>query len=97
VRELQNVMERLVQLIPNQVITPQDLEMCLDFTEEKLPVSATSGSAAVSTGRRTHMVTKEDILLALEENRYNRTLAAAALGISRKTFYRKLDEFQIVL
>ena len=38
-----------------------------------------------------------DILRALEENRYNRTMAAAALGISRKTFYRKLEEFQIEL
>ena len=41
VQELQNVMERVVQLIPSQVITPQDLSVCLDFSLENLhPVSA---------------------------------------------------------
>lgn len=96
VRELQNVMERVVQLIPNQVITPQDLELCLDFVQESpaAPAAAMQMPVRRSPGRQ---VTREDILRALEENRYNRTMAAAALGISRKTFYRKLEEFQIEL
>lgn len=96
VRELQNVMERVVQLIPSQVITPQDLELCLDFvgTGRTAVTAASPPPARAAQGRH---VTREDILRALEENRYNRTMAAAALGISRKTFYRKLEEFQIEL
>src|SRR5699024_9065643 len=96
VRELQNVMERVVQLVPSQVITPQDLELCLDFVcTVRTAVTAPSPPPARATQGR--HVTREDILRALEENRYNRTMAAAALGISRKTFYRKLEEFQIEL
>ncbi len=97
VRELQNVMERVVQLVPSQVITPQDLELCLDFvsTGRTAVTAASPPPARAAQGR--HVVTREDILRALEENRYNRTMAAAALGISRKTFYRKLEEFQIEL
>lgn len=99
VRELQNVIERVVQLIPHQLITPQDLELCLDFTVDHstlLPVPNHS-SPPVSENRRRQSVTREDILQALEECKYNRTLAAYALGISRKTLYRKLEEFQIEL
>lgn len=96
VRELQNVMERVVQLVPSQVITPQDLELCLDFVGTgRTAVTAASPPPARAT--RAGTSPREDILRALEENRYNRTMAAAALGISRKTFYRKLEEFQIEL
>lgn len=94
VRELQNVMERVVQLIPSQVITPQDLELCLDFTEDE-PAAQTP--QPVSSARRSRTLTREDLLKALEGTHYNRTMAAAVLGISRKTFYRKLEEFHIEL
>lgn len=95
VRELQNVMERVVQLIPHQIITPEDLELCLDFAEERPPIQAVP--AAPSAGARGRTITREDILQALEGTRYNRTMAASVLGISRKTFYRKLEEFHIQL
>jgi len=49
-----------------------------------------------TTSKRT-AVTREDILQALEACRYNRTMAASYLGISRKTFYRKLEELDIKL
>lgn len=92
VRELQNVMERVVQLIPNEVITPQDLDLCLDFSiaaQLKAPRPAEPAPAGE--------LTRERLLQALEENRYNRSLAARALGISRRTFYRKLEEYHIIL
>lgn len=109
VRELQNAMERVVQLIPSQVITPQDLSICLDFPPD-LPLenirhaSAISSSTAMplpvvppnTVSKRTSL-SKEDIIEALEFCHYNRTMAASYLGISRKTFYRKLEELNIRL
>lgn len=100
VRELQNVIERVVQLVPHQVITPRDLEQCLDFTvsqDELLSPEAAVPPRAEPSSRRRTSVTREEILRALEECKYNRTLAAYTLGISRKTFYRKLEELQIEL
>ena len=47
VRELQNVMERVVQLIPSQIITPQDLSICMDYPIDAAlidEVERTSGS-----------------------------------------------------
>ena len=97
VRELQNVMERVVQLVPSQVITPQDLELCLDFVDTGRAAAPVASAPQPVRAGQSRQVTRDDILRALEETRYNRTMAAAALGISRKTFYRKLEEFQIEL
>ena len=105
VRELQNVMERVVQLVPSQVITPQDLSICLDFPLENPPVSPVSPeppppAPADPKPRRSSKktpITREVILQALEDCHYSRTMAAAYLGVSRKTFYRKLDELGIQL
>ena len=94
VRELQNVMERVVQLVPNDIITPQDLTACLDFPAEP---QAAPRVESPSPARKRQTVSREELLQALEHCRYNRTLAAAALGISRKTFYRKLEEYGIDL
>ena len=94
VRELQNVMERAVQLVPSNVITPADLEMCLDFPLHSSPPEP---PAERITEKKRPSVSREDILRALENCHYNRTLAAASLGVSRKTFYRKLEEYNIEL
>ena len=91
----------MVQLIPHQVITPQDLEMCLDFAVDHRGLHASPTPVLTATPqptpRKRQVITREDILQTLEACKYNRTLAAYALGISRKTFYRKLEEFQIEL
>lgn len=94
VRELQNVMERLVQLVSSDVITPEDVLLCLDFPPEELPDMA---PAAPRQERRRREISREEILQALEACHYNRSRAADRLGISRKTFYRKLDELGIEL
>ena len=92
VRELQNVMERVVQLVEGEVIEPDDLIQCLDFPPESLPEPVKAPPR-----RSRQSLTREDIMQALEHCHYNRTLAAAALGVSRKTFYRKMEELDITI
>jgi DNA-binding NtrC family response regulator len=59
--------------------------------------SATSGaSAALSTGvLDLQALEKKAILQALQKFNNNRSAAAEALGISRRTLQRKLKEYQI--
>lgn len=47
----------------------------------------------ISSGNKT--LTKEDILMALEKARWNKSKAASLLGIARRTIYRRMEEFNI--
>ena len=62
--------------------------------EAALPVLETSGSQPPIRGKR-KALTKEDIYEALAACGNNRSEASKYLGISRRTFYRKLEELGI--
>ena len=55
--------------------------------------SAGGAGPAVRTGTTLADAEKEKILATLAEARYNKTLAAEMLGISRRTLHRKLNEW----
>ena len=119
IRELQNLIECIVQLYPDSKILPQHIleNLTLENTETifhpvgtlgnplnafpSMPASTenadTSSSASVpaAAGKRRKRITEEDLLNALEACDGNRTQAATWLGISRKTLYRKLEQFGI--
>ncbi len=52
------------------------------------------GAAGTATGMTLDEMEREHILATLERNDGNRTASAAALGISRRTLYYKLEEYQ---
>ena len=85
IRELRNVIERGVILAENGVITenalPRELSMQAEGENDFLSLEA---------------VEKEHIAKVLACFSNNRTLAATALGISRKTLYRKIREYEIM-
>jgi len=85
VRELRNVLERSVILSENGIITNQALprELVSDQPEDKAPASPLS----LETVEREHI----SKVLSLYEG--NRQKAAEALGIGRKTLYRKLKKY----
>lgn len=95
VRELQNLIECIVQLYPDDMICPQ-------FILENLVSSHKRPSVEIPKPlmRKMHVkpqsLTREDILAAIKECGYNRMNAAEYLGISRRTLYRKLNEFNIL-
>jgi len=85
IRELKNTLENICILCKSSTITRGDLPA--DFggptREEPLP----------------HMkdaYTPQAIQQALEEAKWNKTRAAGLLGISRRTLYRKLQEYHMV-
>ena len=99
VRQLRNVIEKMVVLASGPKLTVDDLPFEIANGEaESLPlhvqektVAVTAPTNAVPTsladGERTH------ILAALERYRGNKTKAAAELGISRRTILRKMKEW----
>jgi DNA-binding NtrC family response regulator len=93
VRELKNLVERLVILTPEEVITEEDARMAL-------PVLASAGPTTGSRdGYYTPGVAMRDmqeaferdiVMRALDHHRGNATHAARDLGLERSHFYKKM-------
>jgi two-component system, NtrC family, response regulator len=86
IRELQNRVRRAVIMTDKKRITPEDLELVP--SEDDAPVHRTLKEAREALERR--MVTQ-----ALQQHRGKVAPAAAALGISRPTFYELMEKLGI--
>jgi DNA-binding NtrC family response regulator len=86
IRQLRNVVERVVVLAQGGKITQRDLP------KELLPVAQPGTSSNVKSLRE---VESKVVIDALRECRGNKSKAARLLGISRKSFYRKLSDMQV--
>ncbi|QQG65229.1 sigma-54-dependent transcriptional regulator [Desulfobulbus oligotrophicus] len=84
IRELRNVIERSIILAENGMIT----ERCLPG--ELIESAETEGSAL-----SLESIEKQHILKLLNAHGGNRQKTAEVLGISRKTLYRKLQQYSI--
>jgi two-component system NtrC family response regulator len=88
IRELKNVLERATILAENNLITsallPLELNTC-PYEPDTFDASVPLQSLAD--------VEKNHVLKVLEQLHGNRTKAAQVLGISRKTLYRKIQEY----
>jgi two-component system response regulator HydG len=97
VRELRNVIERAVALCPGVEIQLSDLPEAIRCLADS-PASAVQTRSALQVSHGTLAQTKEDaeaarITAALARNNNNRLRAAAELGISRMTLYKKLYRY----
>ncbi|MEX2607562.1 MAG: sigma-54 dependent transcriptional regulator [Kiritimatiellia bacterium] len=90
IRELRNVMERMVVLSRGDKLTLRDVPP--EIKEGKAPVTSTGPLKGATSMQEAE---KKMIMQALSDNRSNRTRAAEQLGISRRTLHRKLHEFQL--
>jgi two-component system, NtrC family, nitrogen regulation response regulator NtrX len=90
VRELKNVIERLVIVCPQEKIEPHHLPPEL---YRGLPRPPQSIAATLQQARSAYE--REFILRKLEENQWNMTRAAAALGLERSHLYRKMKSLGI--
>jgi DNA-binding NtrC family response regulator len=87
VRELENAVERAVNLASGELVTEADLPAAITLQGAGMPRAA---DLHESDGER------ERLLAALERCRWNHGRAAAALGISRTTLWRKMREHRIL-
>jgi DNA-binding NtrC family response regulator len=100
VRELRNVIERAVALCPGAEIQISDLPEPIRSLAN-LPSPAVPAGPVVRVTKGTLAQAKEDaeaarIAAALARNRNNRLRAAAELGISRMTLYKKLYRYGLM-
>ena len=99
VRELRNVIERAVILEKGPRLSASGLALSLRSKGDlstPTPAPATEGGAPIaSIGMTLDEVTRRMILRTLEATHFNRTKAAALLGVSAKTIYNKLKAWEI--
>lgn len=92
IRELENVIERAAILCRNDVIEPQDLS--LPSTPMALPGSSRS-DGTIGTPIPLKEIERLHIEEVLKSFRGNKAESAKVLGISLKTLYTKLQQYQI--
>ncbi len=86
VRELRNVIESIVVLTKNKVITEEDLPPYILSKEEETYLKLPAGISLEEAEKRL-------IKFTLENTGGNKTKASEILKIGRKTLHRKLDEY----
>jgi two-component system response regulator HydG len=90
VRELQNCIERAIALTRHPEIRVEDLpETVRTFKRSHVLVAASDPSELVPLAE----VERRYVLRVVEAAGGNKSLAAQILGITRKTLYRKLEEY----
>ncbi len=90
VRELRNLVERLVIICPSPRIEPHHLPPELFRGASKSPQKPYESLHEARSAYE-----REFVLRKLEENRWNMTKAAAALGLERSHLYRKMRSLGI--
>ena len=90
VRELSNIAERLAVLSGNGIIEPGDIEGM--FSHPPADSDAVSEKRLISSSSSVDM-NRSILLKALEESNYHYAKAAAKLGISRTTLWRRLKGY----
>jgi two-component system response regulator HydG len=84
VRELKNAIERALNVASGEMITEADLPATITL---KTPVAAVRASADLSE--------REQLVSVLDRCHWNQSRAAATLGISRTTLWRKMRELRV--
>jgi two-component system nitrogen regulation response regulator NtrX len=92
VRELKNLVERLLILSPGEKVTREDVLAAAGGARPELSTSL----LAVSTLREFRDLSERMFLLhKLEENNWNVTQTAQAIDTPRSNLYKKLDQYDI--
>lgn len=102
VREMENLVERIVTLYDDTHIRPEHLPAEISGERRPAPEGVPAVEARGSSDRprtggtvRLEDVEREAIQRALVETRFNKKRAAEKLGISRPTLYQKIRRYQL--
>lgn len=93
IRELENVVGRAALAAGDGVILPDHIRFDSESDEGEREVGRDDGNGGNGHGAP---LTPERLRRALEDNRWNRTRAAASVGKSRRQFYRLLDKYRLL-
>jgi DNA-binding NtrC family response regulator len=102
IRELRNVIERAIALCSGKVVHLVDLPPAIrptpssDRTSPNGRAEATVHSAGSSLARTKEDAEAAHIVQTLRKNQNNRLRAAAELGVSRMTLYKKMHRYGLM-
>ncbi|MCP4877995.1 MAG: sigma-54-dependent Fis family transcriptional regulator [Gammaproteobacteria bacterium] len=87
VRELENILERALALCENELI---------EITDLQLPdIAPDPDDQQQSLGEMTQSLEKEQIISALEDNRWNQSATARALGITLRQLRYRIEKLKL--
>lgn len=95
IRELRNIIERLVVLHENMNISRTDIAELLPKTKTFLAIDNTNTNTFTLTAEKENLE-KERILQTLQTTYGNKSITAKELGMSRATLYKKMKKYGIV-
>lgn len=93
IRELENILERALALYDGKVVDVDDLNLpiCINKDLDSLKHDPTQGSLEDYLEK----IEREAIMVALEENKWNKTAAARQLGLSFRSFRYRLKKLEL--
>jgi two-component system, NtrC family, nitrogen regulation response regulator NtrX len=100
IRELRNVVERLVLLASGECVTPADVRLVLPATSDGAATDGAGGANALRTGtlaERTEAFERETLLAEIRRHNFHMTKVARALGLERSHLYKKCQQLGIDL
>jgi DNA-binding NtrC family response regulator len=99
VRELRNVVERLILLASGEDITAADVSLILPTSDSSQNGAASSaaGAATGSLAKRTEAFEREVMLGEIRRHNFHMTNVARALGLERSHLYKKCQQLGIDL
>jgi len=98
IRELRNCVERMVVMTKSTTLTLNDVPLEIQKAVDEL-LKNNNNTTITEINNTTLDLTNQErnlIARALKESNQNRTEAAKKLGISRRTLYRKIEQYNLV-
>ena len=97
IRELKNIVERLLIMVNREIILPTDVADVLPIEKDEEQILDTTAAYQVNTPLSTMVDSAEAqcILAALKENDWNIRRTAEVLEVERSNLYKKMNKYNI--
>ena len=97
IRELKNIVERALILGGSGTISRDDVVRCTGAPDEHGAASGTASPDSGAPAQTLEEMERDRILRTLSDCNGNVSRAAAALGLTRASLYRRIEKFKINL
>src|SRR5208282_2572960 len=100
IRELKNIVERLIIMVPSPIVTPGDIEALGMFSSSRISGAGLSLKEYDYFNRKTlkdarDAFEKDFIMKKLEENNWNISKTSEAIAIERSNLHKKIKAYDI--
>ena len=97
IRELRNIVERLVLLATDDAISPADVRLVLPASSSSASATSSTSTSSGTLAERTESFEKEVMLAEIRRHNFHMTNVARALGLERSHLYKKCQQLGIDL